>query len=284
MAPTTPKPTRKTLLTTRVAATLANICHSVKVLLDFLFDGQEAAAKSGSAPAPGPQHQTTPQAPAPQQPNGTAADNELTVLGTDSRTSQDVPVSLSLDERLQSVYAIGANGTGKSTLLLNMVLSDIQQNRGLCLIEPHGDLTRQVIAAMAGERLKDVVYLDLKDSTASFSLNLFEVEPGADVTEIAKVASFVMHLFETVWNVGTETPRLQTVIRNITRVLIENPGIGTFSEIPLLLWEDVAREKLVRRVTNTQTKLFWSQYNKKTPRDREELIASTINKVDAYLN
>jgi hypothetical protein len=58
----------------------------------------------------------------------------------------------------------------------------------------------------------------------------------------------------------------------------------TFSEIPLLLWEDGVREKLVRRVTNTQTKLFWSQYNRKQPRDRDELIASTINKCDAYLN
>jgi hypothetical protein len=65
--------------------------------------------------------------------------------------------------------------------------------------------------------------------------------------------------------------------------LIENPGM-TFAEIALLLWEDGVREKLVRRVSNTQTKLFWSQYNKKTPRDREELIASTINKFDFYLN
>jgi hypothetical protein len=72
------------------------------------------------------------------------------------------------------------------------------------------------------------------------------------------------------------------VLRNITRVLIENPGM-TFAEIPLLLWEDGVREKLVRRLSNTQTKLFWAQYNRKTPRDRDELIASTMNKVDAYL-
>ena len=58
----------------------------------------------------------------------------------------------------------------------------------------------------------------------------------------------------------------------------------TFSEIPLLLWDDGVREKFVRRVSNTQTRLFWQQYNRKAPRDREELIASTINKVDAYLN
>jgi hypothetical protein len=164
-----------------------------------------------------------------------------------------------------------------------MIISDISHGFGICLIEPHGDLTRQVIAAMPEERLKDAIYLDLTDGTSSFGLNFFECPAGADVTEIAKVASFVMHVFEKVWAVGPETPRLAQVLRNTTRVLIENPGM-TFAEIPLLLWEDGVREKLVRRVTNTQSKLFWSQYNRKTPRDRDELIASTINKCDAYLN
>jgi Type IV secretory system Conjugative DNA transfer len=140
-----------------------------------------------------------------------------------------------------------------------------------------------VIAAIPEERLKHVIYLDLTDCTSSFDLNFFECPVGADLTEVAKVASFVMHTFEKVWSVGTETPRLAQVLRNTTRLLIENRGM-TFSEISLLLFEDGVREKLMRRLSNIHTKLFWSQYNKKTPRDREELIASTINKVDAYLN
>jgi len=219
--------------------------------------------------------------PKPPQPTATNARQITTVLGIDAETGQEV--GLTLEERFQGLYVIGANGTGKTTLLENMVLSDVVNNRGLCLIEPHGDLTRNVIAAMPEERLKDTIYLDITDPAASFGLNFFECPMGADVTEAAKIASFVMHLFEAIWNVGFETPRLATVLRNTARVLIENPGMS-FSEIPLLLWEDVAREKLVRRVTNTQTKLFWSQYNRKQPRDREELTASTINKVDAYLN
>jgi hypothetical protein len=204
-----------------------------------------------------------------------------TVLGTDAQTGREV--GLTLRERFQGVYCIGATGTGKTTLDLNMILSDIYQKIGICLVEPHSDLTRAVIAAMPEERLKDVLYLDLTDCTSSFGLNFFECPRGADDTEVAKIASFVMHVFEKVWQVGPETPRLAQVLRNTTRLLIENPGM-TFAEIPLLLWEDGVREKLVRRVRNTQTKLFWSQYNRRQPRDREELTASTINKVDAYLN
>jgi hypothetical protein len=222
------------------------------------------------------------------RPNGTAPQPRtldessiVTVLGTDIKTGQEV--TLSLKERYMGLYVIGATGTGKTTLDLTMILSDIKQGLGLSLIEPHGDLTRNVIAAMPEERLKDVIYLDITDSQSVFGLNFFECPGGADDTEVGKVASFVMHLFESVWNVGPETPRLAQVLRNTTRLLIENPGM-TFAEIPLLLWDDGVREKLVRRATNTQTKLFWSQYNRRSPRDREELTASTINKADAYLN
>jgi hypothetical protein len=58
----------------------------------------------------------------------------------------------------------------------------------------------------------------------------------------------------------------------------------TFAEIPLLFYDDAAREKLVSNVKNTQTKLFWEQYTRKNPRERSELLSSTINKVDLYLN
>jgi hypothetical protein len=212
--------------------------------------------RPSSQPPPRPPVKKLPPHPRPIKPPG-APDNQpkppptdlsriiTTMLGTDVKSGRKI--GLTLDERFQSVYIIGTNGTGKTTLIENMILSDISNNHGLCLIEPHGDLTKNVIAAMPKERLKDLIYLDLTDSTSSFGLNFFECPLGADDTEVAKVASFVMHLFETVLNVGPETPRLQTVIRNITRVLIDNPGT-TFAEIGLLLWEDGVREKLVRRV------------------------------------
>jgi hypothetical protein len=265
----------------------------VETILDFLFPQRRQTARqhttSSSAAALSPLPVTVQNVrPAlPVSATGTRpqpqarVDNASIVLGTDIQTGQKVTISLK--ELLQSLYGIGTTGSGKSTLLLNMILSHIRLKRGVCLIEPHGDGTKQLIAAMPEERLKDVIYLDITDSTASFSLNFFECPAGADLTEVAKIASFVMHVFEKVWQVGPETPRLAQVLRNTTRLLIENPGM-TFAEIPLLLWEDGVREKLVRRVTNTQTKLFWSQYNRKDPRAREELISSTINKCDAYLN
>lgn len=69
------------------------------------------------------------------------------------------------------MYIIGTTGTGKSTLLANLILADIRQGLGVCLIEPHGDLTNTVLAGMPANRLSDVIYLDMTDSQFPFGLN-----------------------------------------------------------------------------------------------------------------
>jgi hypothetical protein len=203
------------------------------------------------------------------------------VLGIDRQTTEEVVISQ--QERHQGLYCIGVPGTGKTTLLANLIKKDLELGHGLCLIELHGDLTKTVLKLVPQHRLQDVILLDVMDSAFPFGLNLFQSDFPGDPNELSKTANFLMHLFEKVWNVGTDTPRLQQVLRNISRTLLANPGM-TFAEIPLLLWDDTAREKLVSNVTNTQTQLFWQNYSPKPQRDKDELTASTMNKVDAYLS
>ncbi len=205
----------------------------------------------------------------------------MAIVGRDIKSGNDVGISQTA--RQQGLYVIGANGTGKSTLLANMILSDITQGFGVCLIEPHGDLTKSVLSRIPEKRRRDVILLDMMDSDYPFGLNLFQSDSPTNMIEAAKTASFVMHVFEKVWRVGTDTPQLAQVLRNVTRTLIENPGT-TFAEIPLLLWEEPVREKFLANLKNPQTQMFWKQYNLKSTRDRDAYISSTINKVDAYLN
>jgi hypothetical protein len=159
--------------------------------------------------------------------------NPVTILGSDRETGTDIVISQAA--RQQGLYVIGANGTGKSTLLAQMILTDISQGYGVCLIEPHGDLTKTVLSRIPENRRKDVILLDMMDSDYPFGLNLFQCDNPTDMNEAAKAANFVMHVFEKVWHVGTSTPQLSQVLRNVTRTLSENPGT-TFAEIPLLLW------------------------------------------------
>lgn len=163
-----------------------------------------------------------------------------------------------------------------------MIAQDMEQGLGLCLLDPHGDLTKSVISRVPDNRLGDVILLNLLDSAYPFGLNLFQCRDGSDVNEVATTAGMVMHVFEKVWGVGTETPLLAQVLRNITFTLIQNPGM-TFNEIPLLLQDETARGKLTRNLTNNQVRLFWQTFNRLRPADQLERTSSTLNKVDAFL-
>src|SRR4051794_19333704 len=104
------------------------------------------------------------------------------ILGTDLENGRWVTISQKA--RQQGLYIIGTNGTGKSTLVANLVLTDIRQGLGVCLIEPHGDLTKNVLACIPENRLPDVILLNVMDAEYPFGLNIFECRNPADINEV----------------------------------------------------------------------------------------------------
>ena len=202
------------------------------------------------------------------------------VLGTDRDSGQKMV--LSQYTRRQGLYMIGVNGTGKSTLIANLIAQDMEQGLGLCLLDPQGDLTNDVLAQVPEQRVQDVILLDLKDSEYPFGLNMFSCPAPDDLEQVALTASFVMHVFEKVWQVGTQTPLLAQVLRNVTFTLIQNPGT-TLNDIPLLLQDQPTREKLVGNVKNSQVRLFWQSYDELKAHDQMGQICSMLKKVDVFL-
>jgi hypothetical protein len=101
---------------------------------------------------------------------------------------------------------------------------------------------------------------------------------------MAATASFISHVFAKVWGAGTDTPRLMQNLRVVTRTLIENPGNGTFGEIPLLYSSDTVRQRMVDNVSNPQVVSYWEDYTRKNQRDRDAYIESTVNKVNSFLD
>jgi energy-coupling factor transporter ATP-binding protein EcfA2 len=208
--------------------------------------------------------------------------HQATVLGTALTTGEEV---LLPHKARPHVVMVGNTGSGKSTLIQNMVEQTIRRGLGVAVIDPHGTLVTSVLSLIPERRLRDVYYLDLTDTTAPFGLNIFACEEPGNVIQASLVASFVMHLFEKLFfsSVGlASAPQFSQVMRNISRTLI---GAGlTMGEIPLLLSDETVREKLTANLTNPQTRAFWQEYTRKTPRERWELTASTTNKIDAYLS
>src|SRR5256885_5155073 len=95
----------------------------------------------------------------------------FSILGTDTQTNQRV--DLPQASRREGLYIIGATGTGKSTLIENLILQDIAQGLGVCLLDPHGDVVNRVIERLP-TRLDDVILLNLADQDSCFGLNLLD--------------------------------------------------------------------------------------------------------------
>src|SRR5438094_6114153 len=91
-------------------------------------------------------------------------------LGMDTQTGQII--ELPQASRRQGLYIIGANGTGKTGLIENLVVQDINQGLGVGVLDPHGDLTNAILAKIT-KRLDDVILLDIAEFNYPFGLNLF---------------------------------------------------------------------------------------------------------------
>ena len=98
-------------------------------------------------------------------------DNHL-AMGMRDHWGQELPFGLSTADRRHHVYVIGKSGTGKTTLLRNMVLQDIEAGRGVGVIDPHGDLATDLLDHIPRLRVEDVAYFDPSDLDHPVGLNL----------------------------------------------------------------------------------------------------------------
>src|SRR5947199_6407919 len=97
--------------------------------------------------------------------------NGWTPVGTTNWRNTNWPFSIKDADRLGHIYVIGKTGVGKSTLLLNMAISDIQKGKGLCIIDPHGDIAETILDCVPPERLDDVIYFNPKDIEYPIAFN-----------------------------------------------------------------------------------------------------------------
>jgi hypothetical protein len=106
----------------------------------------------------------------------TEENTSLTLLGSNNYMGFQQDVYISEIDRRQHVYVVGQTGTGKTTLLKTMILSDIEAGRGLAVIDPHGDLYEEMLAQIPESRINDVVLFDPSDIDFSVGLNLLECD------------------------------------------------------------------------------------------------------------
>jgi hypothetical protein len=182
-------------------------------------------------------------------------------------------------DRLHHMYVIGRTGTGKTTLLETLARQDITSGRGVCVIDPHGDMAERLVASVPPSRVDDLVYLNAPDPTQPFGYNpLRRVRPD----KIPLAVSGLMEAFKRLWD-DAWGQRMEHILRCALFALLEY-GDATLPDILRLLTDKAFRARVLASVRNDQVRTFWlHEFPNYNPRYRQEAIAPIQNKVGAFL-
>ncbi len=203
---------------------------------------------------------------------------QVTYFGeTDSRNNRK-KFGIKAIDRSKHFYVIGKSGMGKSTLLENMAVQDIQNGHGMCFIDPHGGTAEKLLEYIPESRLKDVLYFAPFDMDHPIAFNIME-DVGAEKRHL--VVNGLMSVFEKIWE-DAWSARMAYILQNTLLALLEYPG-ATLLAVNRMYTDKEFRTKVVENVTDVSVKSFWvDEYAKYTDKYVQEATPAIQNKIGQF--
>jgi len=207
-------------------------------------------------------------------------DNDIIIFGETDFRNQKKKFGIKLDDRRRHVYVIGKTGTGKTTLAENMAIQDIQSDRGVGIVDPHGEFAEKMLDFVPSNRINDVIYFNPADLDFPIAFNVLEkVSPE----HRHLVASGLMGVFKKIWP-DVWSARMEYILNNAVLALLEYPD-STLLGINKILSDKHYREKVVDHLSDPSVKSFWvNEFAKYPDRFREEAVAPIQNKVGQFIS
>ncbi len=198
---------------------------------------------------------------------------------TDFRNSNTV-FGIKRKDRRQHMYVLGKSGTGKSVLLSNLIIQNIKNGEGVCVVDPHGELVEEILNFIPEERAKDVVYFNPADRDHHIGFNVIQIN---DPKHKHLVASGLMGIFTKIW-ANAWSARMEYILNNTILALLDTPD-STLLGIPRLLVDKDYRQMVISNLKDPVVKSFWTnEYEQWRDQFRNEAIAPIQNKVGQFLS
>jgi len=229
---------------------------------------QVKLTKSGTAPAP----MDLPQA--------------GTYLGTNTDRGRETKVFTTDEDRLRHFYVIGQTGTGKTTLLKNMILQDMQKGNGLCFIDPHGSDVEDILALVPQNRFEDVIYFDPAYTARPMALNMLEYDtryPEQKTFVVNEMLSIFNKLFDMKTAGG---PMFEQYFRNAVLLTIDDPSsANTLIDVSRVLSNKAFRESKLATCKNPLVIQFWREVADKAGGEASlaNIVPYIVSKFDNFL-
>ena len=219
-------------------------------------------------------------------PLGTSKNNNGVYLGTNTFRGQTNDVFMSKEDRVRHCYVIGQTGTGKTTILKNMVIQDIQNGNGVCFIDPHGNDIEDILANIPPERIDDVIYFDPAYTARPMGLNMLEYDINYPEQKIF-VINELLGIFNKLFDMKTAGgPAFEQYFRNSAGLIMEDPESGsTLLEISRVLSDKAFRQMKLEKCKNPIIKQFWENAEKTTGEaSLANFVPYITNKFDPFVS
>lgn len=203
-------------------------------------------------------------------------------LGYNVYRGEKTPVFMLTEDRTKHFYMIGKSGAGKSNFISFMARQDAWNDKGFCVVDPHGDLVDEVLDYIPKSRAKDVIYFNPSDLNRPMALNMLEAKDAEDMDMISSQAT---EIFIKLFGDEIFGPRIQHYFRNACLTLMEDPEEGaTLIDVPRIFTDDQFMEYKVKKAKNPVVKSFWqNEYAKTGKREREEMIPFFLSKFGPFI-
>lgn len=192
---------------------------------------------------------------------------------------KEINFGIKLEDRRRHIYILGKTGSGKTTLIENMIFYDIHTNKGIGYLDPHGDSVLRVLKYIPNSRIDDVIYFDPSDIDYAFAFNPLE-NVAYELRHV--VASSILSVLKKIW-VDAWSARMEYILMNTLMALLEIPG-STFLDINRMLGDEKFRKEVVDHLKDPVIKAFWEkEFARYHTTFRTEAIAPIQNKVGQFI-
>ena len=208
-------------------------------------------------------------------------------LGMNRHRGIETNVYMPSEDRMRHFYCVGQTGTGKTTLLKNMIIQDIMNGEGVCYIDPHGTDIEDILNAIPSNRIQDVIYFDPSDTERPMGLNMLEYDPMYPEQK-SFVINELLSIFNKLFDMKVAGgPMFEQYFRNATSLVIDDPESGnTLLDVSRVLADQKFRELKLSRCKNPIVVQFWRDIASKAGGESSlaNMVPYITNKFDVFLS
>lgn len=209
-----------------------------------------------------------------------------TLIGVNRHRGTSREIYITPEDRMRHFYIIGQTGTGKSVLMKNLIIQDIKDGAGVCMIDPHGNDIQDVVAQVPPHREQDVIYFDPSNLDQVIGLNMLEYDPQKPEQKTF-VVNELFSIFQRLYGSNPESmgPMFEQYFRNATLLVMEDPESGnTLLDISRVMSEPVFRRHKLAHASNPVVMQFWREIATKAGGEAslENIVPYIVSKFDVF--